>query len=160
MLYAKIDDAGNPVEVAKNYLQIKDDFFRKNTIIPVESVFSEICSSIGYAEVPASDPPAPQAGKKIVPDIPVKTSDGNYQRTWKYVTASSEEISQTSTEMKLRRQRLLRDLIDTISPIRWESWSAEEQAEIKAWRQEMLDITEKEGWPFLAFPPLPSSLKS
>lgn len=160
MLYAKIDGNGNPLEVAKNYLQIREEHLSRGAIFPSEGVLSGDPSSLGYAEVPESEPLPPKSGSKVVPDVPKKNADGTYERTWKYETASSEEISQTSTEMKLRRQRLLRDLIDTISPIRWESWSAEEQAEIKAWRQEMLDITEKEGWPFLTFPPLPAPLKS
>ena len=160
MLYVKVDAAGNPVEVAKNYQTIKEEFFlAKNSIIPSEVIFNEKIKEMGYAPVPFADPPPPKAGMKIVPDVPVKQADGTIKRTWKYEVATEEEKELFATEMKVRRERMLRNLLDTISPMRWESWSESEREEVKEFRQSLLDITSKEGWPFVTFEPIPSVLK-
>ena len=160
MLYVKVDAAGNPVEVAKNYRKIKEEYFSKGSIFPAESVFINNPSKLGYVEVPESEPLPPKTGNKVVPDVPKKNADGTMTRTWKYEVATQQEIDDISSEMKVRRSVMLRDLIDTISPVRWNSWTAEEQAEVTAWRQAMLDITTVEGWPYVVFPELPEILKN
>ena len=159
MLYVKVDQSGNPIDVAKNYLQIKEEFFKENTIIPIEPIFNQICSSIGYAEVPYSDPLPSKNGSKVVPSVPTKNADGTMKRTWKYEVVTEEDKELVAAEMKARRLTMLRNLLDTISPMRWESWSESEKEEVKAFRQSLLDITSKEGWPFVTFEPIPSVLK-
>ena len=160
MLYVKVDANGNPTEVAKNFREIKEEYTAKNTAIPDEGGFSGKLSNFGYVEVPESDPLPPKVGNKVVPDVPTKNADGTMTRTWKYEVATQQDIDDISLEMKARRAIMLRDLIDTISPVRWNSWTAEEQAEVTAWRQAMLDMTTVEGWPYVTFPDLPEILKN
>lgn len=160
MLYVKVDAAGNPLEVAKNYREIQSEYLAKNSIFPSENVLSLDPSPLGYAEVPESEPLPPKSGSKVVPDVPTKNADGSMTRTWKYEAATQQDIHDVSIEMKARRSAILSDLIDTISPVRWNSWTAEEQAEVTDWRQAMLDITKAEGWPYVPFPELPAVLKN
>lgn len=159
MLYVKVDNAGNPIEVAKNYREIQAEYLAKNSIFPSENVLIGNSSRLGYALVPESEPLPPKAGSKVVPDVPIKNVDGTMTRKWKYEAVTSEDIELVASEMKARRQTMLRNLLDTISPMRWESWSESEKEEVKAFRQSLLDITSKEGWPFVTFEPIPSVLK-
>ena len=159
MLYAKIDNAGNPVEVAKNYLQIKGEFLKQNAIIPNESVFFNNPALLGYAHVPVSEPPKPKAGMKVVPDIPTKNSDGTYQRTWKEVAVNDMEKKEMDLVMRSRRKEVLRNNIDTISPVRWNNMSEEDKAEVNAFYKEVLDMPEDPSWPFITFPIRPNCLR-
>ena len=160
MLYVKVDANGNPTEVAKNFTEIKQEYVAKNTAIPNEGGFSENLSNFGYVEVPESEPLPPKSGSKVVPDVPTKNADGTMTRTWKYEAVTQEEIDQTASDMKYRRAVMLKDLIDSISPIRWSEWTAEEQAEVTAWRKSLLDLPTAEGWPYVTFPDLPAVLKN
>ena len=105
MLYVKIDDSGNPLEVAKNYKLIQSEFIKDGTIIPVEHIFEANCKSLGYALVPQKEAPEPQEGKNIVPDIPVKKSDATYERTWKYVDPTDLQIQNMNNVMRYRRNK-------------------------------------------------------
>jgi len=160
MLYVKVDGSGNPVEVAKNYREIREEYLSKGSIFPSEGVLNIDPSSLGYAEVPESEPLPPKSGNKVVPDVPTKNADGTMTRTWKYEAATEEEKKLFSGEMKARRSVVLSKLIDTISPVRWNSWTTEEQAEVTAWRQSLLDLPNAEGWPYVTFPELPAVLKN
>jgi hypothetical protein len=160
MLYVKVDANGNPTEVAKNFREIKEEYTVKNTAIPNEGGFSANLSNFSYVEVPESEPLPPKSGSKVVPDVPTKNSDGTMTRTWKYEAATEEEKSLFSGEMKARRSTILSKLIDTISPVRWNSWTTEEQAEVTAWRKALLDLPTTEGWPYVTFPELPAVLKN
>lgn len=159
MLYVKVDANGNPIEVAKNYSEIKKEYAARNTAIPNEMIFSSIIEEMGYAGVDYSEPIPSKAGMKIVPDIPKKEEDGTMKRTWKYEPVTDEEIAEVSVLMRERRRTLLRNHIDNISPVRWEKFTTEEKTEISNWHQSLLDIPEKEGWPFVSFDPVPASLK-
>ena len=158
MLYVKVDANGNPTEVAKNFSEIKQEYTAKNTAIPIEIGFSANLSNFGYAEVPYSEPPVSESGKRVVPDIPIRQADGTMKRTWRQVDTSPTETNEVVELMRSRRSKLLREYIDSISPVRWDSWSEEEKTEIKNWRQSLLDISSQNGWPFVTFPPIPEPL--
>ena len=159
MLYAKIDDAGNPVEVAKNYAEINKEFLSKGSIIPSESVFGSKPTSFGYAPVPFNEPPPSQAGKKITPDIPVKKSDGTYERTWKQVDVDEVDKKQMDIVMRSRRQEVLKQYIDSISPVRWNNMNDQDKAEVNAFYKSILDMPEDPAWPFITFPIRPNCLR-
>ena len=158
MLYVKVDQAGNPVDVAKNYSQIRGDFLVENTIIPNERVFSEKFGSLGYAEVPEAEIPSPMKGKKIVPDIPVKQANGKMKRTYKYENVTEAERVNFSRTMRERRKEILEKYIDKISPVRWEKMTADQKKEVNDYHQSLLDLPDDEAWPFVIFPKPPSFL--
>ena len=158
MLYVKTDESGNPIEVAKNYSQIRGDFFAKNTIIPNENVFSVKFGSLGYAEVPEAKIPPPKKGKKIVPDIPVKQANGQMQRKYKYENVTEAERVNFSKVMRERRKEILEKYIDKISPVRWEKMSKAQKKEVNEYHQTLLDLPDDDAWPFIIFPKPPSFL--
>lgn len=159
MLYVKVDNAGNPVEVAKNYREIRTEFLARNSIIPNEDNFFLNVKRLGYAPVPEDgiNPPK-QAGMKPVPDVPVKDGQGNFSRKWKLVPCSPEEVRTTSAIMRKRRDSILAKYIDTISPVRWEDMSEEDKGTISSWRKELLNITKDPAFPFVMFPKVPEIL--
>ena len=158
MLYVKVDAAGNPLEVAKNYNQISGEFLVKNSIIPNEKVFSEKFGSLGYAEVPEAEFPSPMKGKKIVPDVPVRQANGQMKRTYKYEDVSDTERVNFSRTMRSRRKEILEKYIDKISPVRWEKMTAAQKKEVNDYHQSLLDLPDDDAWPFVIFPKPPSFL--
>ena len=157
MLYVKVDAAGNPVEVAKNYQQISLEFYENNSFLPKEEIFADKLTEFGYAEVPFSEPPEPVDGKKIVPDVPSFNGD-IMERKWKYVDTDEFDRERFSFEMRRRRDKKLRDTIDMISPVRWEAFTEEQKAEVKDWYQYLLNLPTETGWPFVSMKDQPSFL--
>lgn len=45
------------------------------------------------------------------------------------------------------RDKTLKDDIDAINPIRYESLTDSQRTELKAYRQELLDVPQQSGWP-------------
>jgi len=46
-----------------------------------------------------------------------------------------------------RRDQLLRDTVDTINPMRWESMSPQQQDAWRSYRQALLDVPQQAGFP-------------
>ena len=159
MLYVKVDANGNPIEVAKNYSEIKKEYSSKNTAIPNESNFLANLPSFAYAEVPYSEPPKPKAGMKVVIDVPQKNPDGTMLRKWKEVAVINEEKIEMDSIMRTRRDQVLKTYIDSISPVRWNNMNDEDKAEVEAFYKSVLDMPEDPAWPFITFPLRPNCLR-
>lgn len=161
MLYVKLNEKKEPIEVAKNYKTIAAEFAQKNRIIPNEDIFQTKLNEMGYGLVEISEMPERVYGKTIVPDIPIKQEDGTYLRTWKYIDTISTDLdkSQMDLVMKTRRKAYLEKFADSVSPLRWNSWTAEQQKEVTDWYQLVLDMTNDPAWPYVHFPLLPNPLK-
>lgn len=71
--------------------------------------------------------------------------DGKWIRDWEV-----KQVSQTAAESNIRteRDRILSDVVDSMNPMRWESLSEDEKTKWKTYRQELLDITAQEGFPY------------
>ena len=145
MLYVKVDAAGNPVEAAKNYRQIRLEHEKKNAIFPSELTLQRDPQRLGYAQVPTTDEqPTPVEGKMITPDIPVKNADGSFTRKWKYVDAlGADDV--TEATIRERRDKLLSRYVDQISPLRWEIFSEAEKEELAHKEGELRDQYKAEG---------------
>ena len=161
MLFVKVENNGNPTEEAKNLEAIKDEHLNQNTILP--SVFSSNPDQFGYRQVPANVPmPEQVVGKNIVPDKPLKNADGSYTRVWKYVDIpgfDERDADAMAEQMRDSRKRYLQKFADSISPLRWESWSEEEKQEVRNWYKKVLDMPNDPAWPKVGFPPLPAPIK-
>lgn len=53
-----------------------------------------------------------------------------------------------AAEVRSERDQLLRDTVDTINPMRWESMTIEQQDALRAYRQALLDVPQQLGFPF------------
>jgi len=161
MLYVKVDTNGIPLEEAKTSDAVKAEFLAQGTILP--SLFDMQPSNFGYREVPADVPmPDQVVGKNIVPDKPTKNADGTYSRTWKYVDIpgfEDRDLDAMAKQMRESRTRYLQKFADSISPLRWESWTEEQRTEVRTWYQNVLNMTNDPNWPKVAFPALPSPIK-
>lgn len=161
MLYVKVDEQGNPVEKAKSYEVVRAIFQAQGTVIPESFKFYP--EPFGYAHVPANVPAPPRvAGKKIVAGVPTKNADGTLQRVWIYEDIPNYSlISDDLLDRALRQQRkeYLKTFADTISPLRWYSWSEGQREEVMNWYQSVLAMPDSPEWPRLALPPLPSPLQ-
>lgn len=161
MLYVKVDDQGNPLKEAESFQEVINDNLKRNTIIPRR--FTTNPEDFSYAFVPANvETPENIFGKKIVADIPVRQSDGTFQRTWKYIDDTKiTSMSDEELDQHLRRQRksYLHKFADSISPLRWEKWSEEEKQEVRDWYESVLSMTDDPQWPRMVLPRIPAPLK-
>jgi hypothetical protein len=162
MLYVKVDEQGNPVERAKTLEVVKRIFLEQGTILP--EAFASSPSPVGYALVPEGEPaPMAQAGKRVIAGIPIKNDDGTYTRTWEQEDIPDyNDIDNNLLDSAMRRARTsyLHKFADSISPLRWNSWTPEQQAEVMAWYESVLKMPDDPNWPRVAFPELPSPIKS
>jgi len=52
-----------------------------------------------------------------------------------------------TTAIRNTRNQLLRDNVDTVNPVRYAALTADQQAELAAYRQALLNIPQQTGWP-------------
>ena len=67
-----------------------------------------------------------------------------------YEPPTQEEIdAELALDIRMERQGILVTIVDPFvsNPLRWESLTEKEKDSIKTYRQELLDITEQEGFP-------------
>jgi hypothetical protein len=59
-------------------------------------------------------------------------------------------------QARAKRDKLLRETVDAINPMRWESMSPEQQDAWRAYRQALLDVPQQAGFPWnVTWPPQP-----
>jgi len=68
-----------------------------------------------------------------------------------------QNVIDIETGSRNLRNQLLRDHVDTVNPIRYAALTAEQQAELAAYRQALLDLPQQAGWPkAVAWPTKPT----
>ena len=155
MLYFKADANGNPQSTPKTEAEIKAELLSQGTIAP--SNLNKWLAENSYVELPLGDPmPMAPLGQKTVPDIPVKNADGTYSRRWKFVDAV---VLNQEAQARVNRATYLNKFADSISPLRWESWSEAQKEEVRQWYQAILDLPNDPQWPNVAMPELPTPIK-
>lgn len=155
MLYFKVDANGNPQGLPQTEAQIKAELLNQGTIAPAN--LSDWLVKNGYAELPLGDPmPMAPLGQKTVPDMPVKNADGTYTRRWKFVDAAGDD---PEVQARINRAAYLKTFADSISPLRWESWSDAQKEEVRQWYQAVLNLPNNPAWPNVAMPELPTPIK-
>jgi hypothetical protein len=77
-----------------------------------------------------------------------------------YVAPTWEEIDAANADkIRLRRNAMLANVVDPIvsNPLRWDGLTSEQQAEMRTYRDALLNVTEQETFPTsVTFPTLPS----
>jgi len=155
MLYFKIDANGNPLSTPQTEAEIKAELLNQGTIAP--SNLQGWLVENRYVELPVDEPmPMAPLGQKTVPDIPVKNADGTYSRRWKFVDAV---VLNQEAQARVNRATYLNKFADSISPLRWESWSEAQKEEVRQWYQAILDLPNDPQWPNVAMPELPTPIK-
>jgi len=154
-LYFKIDANGNPLSTPQTEAEIKAELLNQGTIAP--SNLQGWLVENRYVELPVDEPmPMAPLGQKTVPDIPVKNADGTYSRRWKFVDAV---VLNQEAQARVNRATYLNKFADSISPLRWESWSEAQKEEVRQWYQAILDLPNDPQWPNVAMPELPTPIK-
>lgn len=57
-------------------------------------------------------------------------------------------VLDAAKEMRAKRDRLLRDNVDAINPMRWETMTEEEKDEWRTYRAALLDVPQQKSFPF------------
>ena len=176
MLYAKVDESGEPIEIPKSYLACNYELAQCGVVVSRE-VFENNPKALGYEEVPFNGQPPAKAGCVIELGIPVRGSDGKLERIFEYPTYDTvarrvfqgkieeEDLRKTiaallnnqAQEMRRKRKEMLA-LIDRISVPFWNSLDESEKNTIRDFYKELLNITENAAWPYPQFPDVPKIL--
>jgi len=53
-----------------------------------------------------------------------------------------------SVSVRAKRDKLMKEIVDSYNAVRWETISEEEKMIIKIYRQSLLDIPQQSGFPF------------
>jgi len=155
MLYFKADANGNPLSTPQSEAEIRRDLSSQGTTAP--SNLGRWLTENNYVELPVGEPmPIAPLGQKTVPDMPVKNADGTYSRRWKFVDAA---VADPEAQARMYRAAYLNKFADSISPLRWNAWTPEQQAEVTQWYQAVLDLPKDPQWPNVAMPELPTPIK-
>lgn len=74
-----------------------------------------------------------------------KKVSGNWVRKWKV-----KKLSQVVVEKNIReeRDRLLKENVDTMNPMRWDLMTDIQKEEWNRYRKDLLSVTEQEGFPY------------
>lgn len=104
MLCVKVTEKGDPCE-----LPITLDMLRRRfpQIVFPAQITDEILNEIGYAMVPESPAPERVPGHATVPDIPVRDSAGNIERTFRFVPYTDKGLEKRMNELRAKRNKLL-----------------------------------------------------
>ena len=155
MLYFKVDANGNPLSTPQTEDEIKAELLDQGTIAPAN--LSGWLVENKYVELPVGEPmPMAPLGKKTVSSMPVKNADGSYTRQW---TFADLPVSGIEAQARANRESYLKTFVDSISPLRWESWSEAQKEEVRQWYQAILDLPNDPQWPNVAMPELPTPIK-
>jgi len=57
------------------------------------------------------------------------------------------EMERLTREARARRDSLLKETVDSVNPMRWESLTDEQKDAWRAYRQALLDVPQQEGFP-------------
>lgn len=91
----------------------------------------------------------------LIPRAPVKYLQ-KYTFNWQ-IKQWDIDIDQTSSLVRITRDKILNQNVDTFNPIRYASLTTEQQQELGAYRQALLDITAQPGFPTdVVWPSTPS----
>jgi hypothetical protein len=67
-------------------------------------------------------------------------------------------VIEASTTYRAQRDQFLRDNVDTINPMRWESMSSEQQTAWRAYRAALLDVPQQPDFPWsVTWPEAPTT---
>ena len=76
-----------------------------------------------------------------------------------YAIERQKENDTKALQVRERREFLLRTQVDSYNPMRWESLTPEQQDEMRAYRQALLDVTDQPGFPWDVQWPVPPELR-
>lgn len=148
MKYSKLDQ-NNTYTIPESLEKI---IFDSGVSVPRDTAARvDFVKSLGYLEVKESSFPTPPPelnGKcKISLDHPVMGETGILVRTYKFDPLNANQISFVENRNRTRRDELLKTTVDTMNPIRWESFDAATKQKWVEYRQALLDVTIQPGYP-------------
>ncbi len=148
-LYVKVKN-NEPVEYPINYDQIYDLILEPNgkDKLPIDT---EFLNANGYYSVVEQDAPSIAPTTRLSMGLP-RLVNGIWYENYVMTEMTNEEKAENneakSYEMRQSRDGMLRETVDRMSPIRWESLTTEQKAGWTKYRQDLLDLPTQEGFPF------------
>ena len=106
---------------------------------------TKICENIVNADTEQDFVPYKQ-GIELAPD-----HTGEIGWTWTengwFTNEVAPTIEQIAERARFKRNNLLKQTVDRINPLRWESYTQEQKDAWAAYRQALLDVPQQEGFP-------------
>ena len=157
MLFIKIDkDTNEPVGIPVDEKGLRSLF--PHIAFPKDITNAHLVD-VGYECLDFVFPEFSPEGKRLAIVGAKRLADGSLQRLYQESTPSEEEIAIKWKELRFRRAKLLAHTVDRLTFMRWNALSEENKAIAIAFRQELLDMTNRESPYGYKFPETPDFLK-
>jgi len=158
-LYVKLEN-NTPVEYPVSYDQIYTRILSPNNK-PKLPIDLDYLQENGYHPVTPQNIPSVSPSTRIEMGLPI-LANGIFYENYVLTEMTDEEknISYDSRAFDMRNMRdvIFRETIDRISPVRWESMSSETKESWVSYREDLLNITTQDGFPFdVIWPTQPTS---
>jgi hypothetical protein len=142
MLFVHIDDLN--VLLTKTALEAQ---MLSKGISPPANKVEEVLKDFGYHCVDIADTvPEQRNGFKI--SVVARIQDGKYVRKHDYVPLTIQDTEDLKEKIREKRDSLLVSDVDSVSVIRWESFTEEQKTEWSVYRQALLNIPQQVDFPF------------
>ena len=117
-----------------------------------QMITPELAAQYGYGIYEQGVQPNAEKYKRIEPGEITQRYDQIWVQQWVTRDATSEEISEEDANqacvIRDERDWLLITIIDRLNPIRWETFTSEQQTAMTNYRQQLLDVPAQEGFPW------------
>ena len=117
-----------------------------------QMITPELAGQYGYGVYEAGVKPNSEKYKRIEPGEITQREDLIWVQQWVTRDATDEEKAEEdewmSCEIRGQRDYKLRWDVDSLNPIRWAALTTEQQTAMTNYRQQLLDVTLQEGFPW------------
>lgn len=157
-LYVKVEN-DEPVKYPVSYEDIYKEILEPvgKSKLPVDAEFLE---TNGYFPVVPQNAPTIGPTTRLTMGLPLLVSGvyyENYIMTEMTEEEKNENFDAKAFEVRELRDAILKETVDRMNPVRWESMTTEEKNSWAVYRQALLDIPNQDGFPFdIEFPNQPA----
>lgn len=148
-LYVKVEN-DEPVKYPVSYEDIYKEILEPagKSKLPLDAEFLE---TNGYFSVVPQNAPTVAPTTKLTMELPLLVN-GIYYENYVMTEMTEEEKNANyeakAFEVRESRNAMLRETVDRMNPIRWESMTTEEKNSWVVYRQALLDIPNQDGFPY------------
>lgn len=155
-MYAKIID-NQVIQYPYSIRDLRADY--PNTSFPNNLTENDLLSYNVY-KIATTSKPSCETNQRVQETTPV-LENGVWKQAWETINLSEEEyaalIESLARRVRVTRDTMLKEFVDVINPMRWESMNDEQKQAWRNYRQELLDVPEQENFPWqIEWPVTPS----
>ena len=155
-MYAKIID-NQVIQYPYSIRDLRADY--PNTSFPNNLTENDLLSYNVY-KIQSTPKPSCETNQRVQ-ETTLVLENGVWKQAWETINLSEEEyaalVESLARRVRVTRDTMIKEFVDVINPMRWESMSDEQKQAWRNYRQELLDVPEQESFPWeIEWPVSPS----